>query len=124
MACARRSDRKLNFRKQRLSFIETQLVKARIIIDLTSTPHRPTLANRAKFRNTFSSVYVSLGNKFLDGPITPIQLGQLYPSTVSPGDRALYNEGHRCPGEGLNIDLLIRHTPFPSDAVDVAFFQY
>ena len=39
---------------------------------------------RAKFRNTFSSVYVSLGNA-PDGPATPIQLGQLYPSTVSPG---------------------------------------
>ena len=37
-------------------------------------------------------------------------------------DRALYNERHRCQGGGLNIDLLIRHTPFPSDAVDVAFF--
>ena len=39
---------------------------------------------RAKFRNTFSSVYVSRGNS-LDGPATPIQLGRLYPSTVSPG---------------------------------------
>ena len=38
----------------------------------------------AKFRNTFSLVYVSLGNS-LDSPATPIQLGQLYPSTVFPG---------------------------------------
>ena len=31
-----------------------------------------------------SSVYISLGNSLAD-PATPIQLGQLYPSTVSPG---------------------------------------
>ena len=31
-----------------------------------------------------SSVYASLGNS-LASPATPIQLGQLYPSTVSPG---------------------------------------
>ena len=36
---------------------------------------------RAKFRNTFSSVYVSLGNS-LDGPATPLQQ---YASTVYPG---------------------------------------
>ena len=32
------------------------------------------------------------------------------------------NEGYRFPVEELNIDLLIRHTPFPSDAIDVACF--
>ena len=93
----------------------------------TQTPHRPThnkprpnegkkgqnQDNRAKFRNTFSSVYVSLGNKFLDQykwdncTLLRYLLVSCCLSNDDNLDWALYNEGHRCPGEGLNIDLLI-----------------
>ena len=46
-----------------------------------------------------------------------------YPSNDDNFDRALYNEGYRCPVKELNIVLFIRHTPFLSDAVDVACFS-
>ena len=61
-----------------------------------------------------------------------MKLGQLFSSTVFPGlccpsndgnlDRALYNEGSCFPVEELNIDLLIRHAPSLSDAIEVACF--
>ena len=44
------------------------------------------------------------------------------PSNDDNFDRALYNEGSRFPVEELNIDLLIRHTPSLSDAINVACF--
>ena len=37
-------------------------------------------------------------------------------------DRALYSEGSCFPVEELNINLLIRHTPFLCDAIDVVCF--
>ena len=37
-------------------------------------------------------------------------------------DRAFCNKCYRCPVKELNIYLLIHHTPFLSDAVDVTYF--
>ena len=37
--------------------------------------------------------------------------------------KALYNEGSCFPVEEIIIDLLIRHTPSLSDAIDVAYFS-
>ena len=85
----------------------------------------------AKFRNTFTSVYVSLGNA-PDAPphlynwdnctLLRCLLVSCHPSKDDNLKRALYNEGYRCLVQKLNICLLIRHIRFLSDRVDAACF--
>ena len=55
-------------------------------------------------------------------PLLRCLLFSCYPSKDDNLNRALYNEGYRCPVQKLYIDLLILHIPFLSDRVDAACF--